>query len=475
MNKITIAQKNLNLFCLHLFFSIFITIFIRLAFSDLQIVTQKHIWFLSFIINFYTVFSLYILKKFNYNKLPLVSLVVIFFFLFNFGQSFMWSFGIHGIGEIGTSKLFSNFSVPRLDQILRTLLFSAYCYFSFCVGVISIECFTIEPKITISKNNELYKKIIYNLSLFLGIFIIPLTFFKIFLILSHAVKFGYVSLYYSDFKLNPLLLRGEDYFFPVVVGLLIGSGYKKVNQVYFIFALYTILYLLAGERGNWLYKLVVLIWMHHRYYLKLNWKKILKGSFFAFLFLYLIGVAVDVRNIGISNIELSDIQRSFTSGNILFRYIFEMGNSLGVTLIILSIGREPFQQFGNTFVFSLLTSISTKIALFFGVKYTYLANFLSQEILKISWGTGFNLFSEAYINAGWLGFLYLFIFGIFVSIMLKTNSNVKRVFLATISCSIICSMIRDSSLSGFRQFVQVVLFLNLIIGFLYYFKKRNIN
>lgn len=68
-----------------------------------------------------------------------------------------------------------------------------------------------------------------------------------------------------------------------------------IGFAYVIFALFVILYSLSGERGNWIYDLLVLIWMHHKYYKKINFMKILKLSIVAFVSLYIVAAIVDLR------------------------------------------------------------------------------------------------------------------------------------------------------------------------------------
>lgn len=109
---------------------------------------------------------------------------------------------------------------------------------------------------------------------------------------------GYSALYYSSFQIPAILDFAEKLFFPVVVGILVGSRYKKIRVAYVIFALFVILYSLSGERGNWIYDLLVLIWMHHKYYKKINFMKILKLSIVAFVSLYIVAAIVDLRQYG---------------------------------------------------------------------------------------------------------------------------------------------------------------------------------
>ena len=270
-------------------------------------------------------------------------------------------------------------------------------------------------------------------------------------------------------------------FFPVLVGILIGSNYKKKRLVYLIFALYAGLYLMAGERGNWLYKLVILLWMHHNFYKKIDYKKFIKFFIIGFFSLYIVSFVVEFRNTGLRGMDFNTLIHFLAvEKNPIIDFIFEMGGSIGVTIIVLSLGQNAFIM-PNTFVSSLLASFSSGIAAFLGVKEVFLGNYLSQKILKINYGTGFNIFSECYINGGNIGGLcYAFVIGIMMALILKNttkqtirSSSVKCVFICSIA-PVLCSMFRDSSLSIFKQIVQIgIIYIGLIYICSFYFTKKN--
>ena len=153
--------------------------------------------------------------------------------------------------------------------------------------------------------------------------VILLTFVKIGITLWQSAKFGYISLYYSGFSVGAPISRAEDYFFPVIVGLLIGSNYKKMKPVYIIFSFYMILYMLAGERGNWVYKLIVLIWMHHSFYKPISIKTLFKVGIIGLVVIYIVGIVVDLRQYGFLNITTAQFAKAASLNNsFLTRFIF---------------------------------------------------------------------------------------------------------------------------------------------------------
>ena len=430
---------------------------------------------LSYIIDALFAVSMYLLYIIEDNTIGLSHILLLFFFLFNFGQTFMWSLGIHYENELGKHAYYGSYSFTSYAQIYKSAIFALNCFSSLVLGLLLFSSMrpTKIKSYTGKIKEENIKIVIYRISKILAVPVIPLTFLKISLTIIQSGLHGYASLYYSNFSMGGLIGRAEDYFFPVIVGLLIGSDYKKMKMPYFLFAMYTLLYLIAGERGNWVYKLFILIWMHNIYYKKVRLKSLLKYVIFATFFLYIIGVIVDIRAYGILNLSKKQLSEAMsTNSNFITRFIFEMGSSLGIISVVFGYGRSAFSQFGNTFLTSIAASFSSAISSYLGINHVYLANYLSQDLLKISWGTGFNLFAEFYINAGIAGSFLLFFFGAVGALILKNYSNnrnnsVLHSYIACISCSILCSMVRDSVLGGFRQFVQVVLFLYVLILIVY--------
>lgn len=466
MIRLRVSRFKCNIIGFYVFFAIFLTTLIELLFRSEQQL-DFNLQGITYLVNIMFIVSIIAVAALERQWFNLKFIILMMVFLFNFGQLFLWSLGIHTNTEIGKINLYANFPIPDKAQILDATIFSIYCYLALVLGMIFVHLFQtgrrtirVLDKAKIEKNQT----IAYKISLLLSFIVVPLTFYKGVIILRQSLVYGYSTLYYSDFSVNPLIGRAEDYFFPVLVGLLLGSNYRKIKLSYALFCFYLVLYLLAGERGNWLYKLLVLIWMHHTYYTPIRWQRFLRLSLLGLFFLTIISAVVDLRNIGFSNLSLTDLANTFSlKENVFVRFIQEMGSSLGVSIIVLSLGQGMFSYFGNTYISSAITSFSTKIALMLGIEHVYLGNFLSQDILKIRWGTGFNMFSEAFINGGKFGFIYVFFFGCLFGYLTNDKKSFRGSYIACIVTPIFCSMIRDSSLSGFRQLIQVVLFLVVLI------------
>lgn len=455
-----------------LFFLINILIYFFLDMKT-DIITDFNIFIKSWCANIVFLISVYVIYQLENSKIGLASIVLLIGFIFNFGQTAMWSIGIHTNNEIGTGNIYGAFHCPSNREIYISISYSILCFIASSFGM-ALTIFLKKKKI---RKKDGMRECIYRVSEIVAIPVVPLTFLKIIMTINYSVKHGYVALYYSGFRIPIIFEFAERLFFPVLVGILIGSQYRRVKIVYAIFALFMISYCFAGERGNWFYDLIILIWMHHRFYEKLDLKKMLKLGLVAFFSLYILAAMVDIRGYGLANISIDDIIEAFALGNNpVIRFLMEMGGSLSVTLMVMSFGENMF-QFGNTFASSFLSSISSKVAELFGVHNVYLSNYLSQDLLGISYGAGFNFFAETYINGS---YLYMLLYGVIVAMFISgscdedSNKFSFRIFIMCIVTPALCSNFRGESLATFKSIMQIGVLYPLtiwIVNKIFYYRR----
>jgi len=439
---------------------------------------EMFIWsWVGIIISIFTILFWY---QISGDLLNSYSVFYLFLMLFSFGQCLLWAFGIHIDNEIGSIRLFSNYQIPESVEIIKTQLYTCICMQMFSLG--SLFCYKPKRYKTYSVDNT--RIILFKITKWLSYLVVPLTFLKVIVSLNYSARYGYGSLYYSAFAESQfiLILRlVEIYFFPCLVGQLIGSNYesKITKKVYFIMFLYTLLYFLAGERGNWLYKIIVLFWLHHRYVKKINLKKLLKVSVLVIFALYLINIVVNLRGIGINNVTFSDIQKSFSFSNFpLYTFISEMGNSMGVLLIVIN---SNFKwTYTNTFLVAILGMPTTSIPLLLGLDVRLASSVLSSEYLNIGWGTGFSLFSECYINFGLIGgLIFIALVGFFIAsiIYIPPEANIKtrplRIFYASVALEIFCGWPRSISLTPLRDWFRAPVLIVFIVALLSYNYRKS--
>ncbi|KWW14056.1 hypothetical protein AS888_00550 [Peribacillus simplex] len=408
------------------------------------------------------------------NKLfSLYTIFMLFLFLFNYGHSLMWALGIHQDGEIGQTTLFA-FGLPSSADIVKTQMI-------VLIGILTFHCgavFCIKPKSTIKEslsdiniqNRNRSLNSIYDVCLILSILVIPITFYNSFQNLSVALRYGYSSLYYGDYANNgiSLFILISMMFFPCLVGLLLGSNYKKnvKNTVYFIFGMYVLIGIITGDRGEWIYKLLILVWMSHTINRKLTFKYIIKYLILGIVFLYLISAIVSLRNTGITFDGF--IESLSSENNFLISTVFEMGHSMRPTLVLVKGGWDIF-PYGNTYVFALLGIISERVISIFDIPYITLSSWFSQTYLGISYGAGFSIIAEALLNFGpFVAPLILLLLGyIITSAIYVETVNFKedplRIFFAVTTASVCISIVRNTIQGTLKSWFYTTVIIYLLV------------
>lgn len=225
-----------------------------------------------------------------------------------FGQCFMWALGIHDDGEIGKMNLF-RFGVPATEKgILTAQLMSILGVVMFHGGV---SLFYKNDHAGIKDNGI---DLSTDDSLFLvscGACIVGTlaTFYSLArnIVVNRVYGYG-AALYNADVvsSQNNIILLARMLFFPALVGMLVGSHFKNNVRkiVYALFTLFTLVSLFAGDRGEWIFPLLILSWMHHNYVKKIDKRKII---LFAFAGVLLVCVSVAVRNVRSDGVTLQAI------------------------------------------------------------------------------------------------------------------------------------------------------------------------
>ncbi|MCP8967836.1 O-antigen polysaccharide polymerase Wzy [Ectobacillus ponti] len=343
-----------------------------------------------------TIFSLY-------------TIFIFFYFLFNYGQCIMWALGVHIPSEIGMEPVYPGYNTPSKGNIISGQIVTCMCILMFHLG--SLFCY--KPRRVRDKaleaeghkvRNTLTLKAIFNTSVIIGIFSIPIKLYDAVSSFKIATQYGYNALYYSEFADKGIGIStiGNMLFFSSLIGLLIGSEYNKKIRlfVYFTFGFYLLLNLLAGDRGSWVYKIVLLVWLSHVCYKPLNFRAMLKYTVLSFIGFYIIGAIVSLRKLGLSNITMDDFLKSFSFENSpIVLTIFEMGGSMRVLLMLLMYGWDVW-PYTNTYLLGILGMVTNKIIYILDLPFSLVSSWFSQKYLNISWGAGFSIVAEAVLNVG---------------------------------------------------------------------------
>lgn len=420
------------------------------------------------------------------NKIfSLYTIFILFLFLFNYGHGLLWALGIHSEVEIGQTPLFT-LGLTSPTDIIKTQLIILISILAFHCGAVLY----VKPMNKHLMNNSTLSVLqddkslnsIYDVSFVLSLIVVPITFYNSIYNLKVASSYGYSSLYYGEHANSgiSIFILISMMFFPCLVGLLIGSRYRGNVKiaVYIIFSIYVLLGVMTGDRGEWLYKLLILFWMSHTFNQKFKLRSVIKYILLGIGFLYLVSAIVSMRNTGITLDGLKDSLSS--DNNVIVSSIFEMGQSMRPTIVLVKSGWGIF-PYGNSYIFAILGIVSERFISILNIPYVTLSSWFSQDYLGISYGAGFSVITEALLNFGPYGApLFLCILGyITTSVIhidtLNYKSKPLRVFFAVTTTSAFIAVVRNTmqtTLKGWFYTTLIIYILILIYRSLKYANKK---
>ncbi len=406
-------------------------------------------------------FILYSHKILSGKYFDLYSIFILLMFMFNFGQCLCWAFGIHIDGEIGDSLMWNNARASAWD------IYRAQVVFLQCVTLFHLAAsYKTSPSTPLKlhrEESELYsqqKTSMFLAGCVLSALVVPLSLYSSVMDFLQAGTYGYGSLYYGDMaQKNPILTYADFMFIPCLVTLLISGDYKRKIRyiVYAVFAVYSVFEIASGNRGSWFYAVLLFLWMHHTYHKKISRKTFALMIVAAFLSLYILLAINTVRNSGISGDSIKNALTS-TETNPFFSFLFEMGNSMGVNIMI--IDEKPVFPLGNSYIASFFGSVTSAIPELFGVDYVTVSRWFSQDYLGITWGAAFTIVAEAVLNFG--AYLGPFVFALIGVIFKKplnvaVNKSPLKTFVYIVLSFALMAAVRNCAHDFFKQvFFSVV-------------------
>lgn len=488
-NKVSSKIKHTNIEIIMVTF--FITIFVYIAYLlTLSLVNVNkdyglQIFLLSWLGILFMVFIVITWYKLTGTVLSPYTIFMSFFFVFNFGQCFMWAFGVHISSEIGKIAMYDKFAIADDADIIKAQALTLICILMFHFGAVS--CYKPKNRINFRvKENYMnfYKnedsktlKAIYYSCLIMGVIVIPIALYYVYSDFLIARVYGYAALYYSEYARTsatfPMLL--SMMFFPCLVGLLIGSKYNRKVQksVYTIFLMYLIIDLISGDRGSWIYRLFILIWLSNECYKPINFKTVTKYLIIGIIGLYMTNVIVSFRSVELQDINIEKIVEniSFENSPIISGF-FEMGESMQPTIILQKYGWNVW-PYDNTYLLAILGMITNKLIYALNIPFDLLSSWFSQVYLYIPWGAGFSIIAEALLNGGpFLAPLFMIVQGYIITSMMYIDKGINykerplRFFFAAATLDNFISITRNElhpTLKNWFYGVVVLYFFILII------------
>lgn len=408
-----------------------------------------------------------------------------FFLLFSYGQCVMWALGIGLDRGIGTGVLFYRTSIiPNESQMITTKWYTCICMLLFHYGAIlfSGKSSVKTTNVVSTKKAQQDRELLYICGCVVTTIVVPLAIYQRVKELLIAQTYGYKALYYGDLATQSGYMQILLFlFFPALLCLLIGSNFKKrvTRAVIIIFLIYAALGVMSGDRGSWIYSLVILIWVYAQRK-KIRLKEVVFGGIMGVLGLYMLNVITDMRDTGLDSLSIESFINGFrVEDSPIVDIFFEMGGSMGIITLFLIVGNSIY-PYGNTYVTAILGAISSRFLSLLGIKQVFISNWFSQEYLGISWGTGFSMIGEAYVNGGFIGgFIYVFIIGIIIGRILskcRDRSNIEQnpigAFVSIAVLNIVSGLPRSHVYLVIKEFVYGVLIILLMVWLLRQIQHR---
>lgn len=408
------------------------------------------------------VYCVYSWKKLTGKLFSLYTIFALFYFLFTYGQCLMWAFGIHIKYEIGAMRMYT-LPVPSRLAIIKAQVITLVGYLVFHFGALMVLQRKNKTTAFAKRINESFSTgTLYDVCKVTSLISTPLMFYSIARNISINSVYGYgAALYNADVVAtqNNIILLVRQMYFPSLVGMLVGSNYKKevMGLCYINFAVFTVLSMFAGDRGEWLFPLFFLIWLHGEFRNKIKFKEIIRYLIFGFL---LIILSVGVRRSRKTGVTLAGLIKAVLGEeNPLIAAVFELGNSMSPTVILLEHGWKTY-PFGNTYILALCGMVTEKVIKNLIPDYLSLSSWFSRIFLKIRYGAGFSIIAEAIMNYGpYMGLIAMFILGIIFSKSvfcldnIDCKNNPVRVFIAIATANSLILTIRNTMLVALKMWV----------------------
>lgn len=467
---------------------LYVLYLISLNSIDILLNNQLTIYLMSWFGILTFLYIIYTWFKFTNQIFAPYILFILFFFFFNYGQPLMWAFGIHMPNEIGVAPIYPGHGVASELDIVKTQIYILVCAWMLHFGAlfaVKNKKYYIETKTPPIKRegniDRITLSLIFKVSLVFAVFSVPITLWATFEDFRVALEHGYRSLYFSDYARRGASVVNffSIWFFPSLLGLLIGSRFEKKTRiiVYFIILLFIIFNVFAGDRHSWIYKIFILVWLRHIAYKPIVIKTFLMYLLFSVIAIYFLDVIVSLRNSGISFEKV--IESLSLSNSSVIKVFFEMGSSMNPTLYMHKYDSD-FWQYGNTYLILLGGIITNRFLDMFGIEYGIMSRHFG-EYLGISWGPGFSIVAEPLMNFGPLfAPLFMIIIGFLVSKLFYVDKNMlifnmplKFLFVAS-SLDALMRLNRDSVHVPFKNwFYGVVLFCLIIYILRHLIVKRS--
>ena len=403
------------------FFSLYIALYTSISDGNFEGDIKYSLSLVGIIIYILCIYSWY--RKTN-KIIDLYTVFITLFFLFNFGECFLWAFNIHTESEIGYGKTFGVYIGEK--SIILAQLFTLICLVLFHCGAmlsISNSNFINKKKKENTDTEEKFKK---NMRLFCSLLllvVVPITYYVQYKKMIISTKYGYLYLFNGEFSFGYISMISR-LFFPCIYGLLFATDFKKnvVRICYILIGINFIMLLIIGARGSIVYELLILFFLHNRYVKKITFRNIIIYMIGFFIIMSIFSAVRTVRDYGVDFDKILN-SISTNNNNIICESVFEMGSSMGIQCILIQNGFNIY-PYGNTYLLGLLGIISEKVILMFNSEYIDLNTWFSYNYLKLDYGAGFTMAGEVILNFGpYIGPIVMLFWGYIITKITEISDN----------------------------------------------------
>lgn len=373
-------------------------------------------------------------------------------YLFSFGQSFLYIFNI-----VSEKRDLLGFQGITIDEIFNAQKMTLFMLSFFHIGAI---CFVRNKKkmLNTSYNNINYIYRIRKLGWFLFVVSIIPYYWDLIETLLISMASGYGAIYERNAAIGISQIDKyiADYFIPSLICLFVGySNDKRVKSLVIgICTVNIVAILLTGGRTPAVILVALLILLYHYCVKRISFKGILALSIFSFLFLSLLSVVSYLRSQEERSIE-AYLRYDVSGNNAAVDALAEMGGTMFCLIKTKDI--VPLYEnyrYGRSYLYSFTTFIPN--IGFWEIhpakREANLGEWLTNA-LKLSYGTGYSMCAEAYINFGgccWI--IMFFLGGLFGNLLGIENKRLKEDLALLIFSLIIfwfCLKITRNSFIGF--------------------------
>ncbi|WHH57482.1 O-antigen polysaccharide polymerase Wzy [Petroclostridium sp. X23] len=398
-------------------------------------------------------------------------------YLFFFGQSLLMPFDL----ITPSRNLLIRHRFVNGINLYNAQIYSILCLASFHLGAL---IFYKNAKILGKKGNKYLTGVVSDK---------PIVMVGIILLLISIIPFLYemvqsliiVKMYgykgYAQMEaqtgISSLISKIALYFIPSLICLAIGvrksTGLRKVVQILSCVVIALILYI--GERNDALVFILALILIQHYFVKEITIKTSYKYIVFGAILLILLSVIADTR--GLENRSLLDYFKYMLDNgfsiSVLTEIFSELGSSMMPTIAIMEFvnSGEPL-RYGKTYLFSVLSIIPNLgfWDLHPAAEVASLGQWLKLR-LGLSYGPGFSLAAESYLNFAWWGWsVFIFLGGFIVRILGMLNKTTAKYY-PEIGCFVLVFFnsslfyIRDTFIGNVRAIFYMGLPIYMLILF----------